>query len=79
MARAMQPNSAGSQFFVMHKDGEFLDGDYAAFGFVFEGMDVVDEIAETKTDWSDRPYEEQKLASVTAETFGVEYPEPDKL
>ena len=78
MARAMDPNSAGSQFFVMHEDGTFLDGDYAAFGFVFEGMETVDEIATTKTDWGDRPYEEQKLKSITAETFGVEYPEPNK-
>jgi peptidyl-prolyl cis-trans isomerase B (cyclophilin B) len=79
MARAMNPNSAGSQFFVMHADGAFLDGDYAAFGFVFEGMETVDEIAATKTDYSDRPYEDQIIQSVTAETFGVEYPEPNKM
>lgn len=78
MARAQMPDSAGSQFFIMHADGEFLDGDYAAFGSVIAGMETVDEIAETKTDWNDRPYEEQKLKKVTAETFGVEYGEPAK-
>lgn len=78
MARAMNPDSAGSQFFVMHADGDFLDGDYAAFGAVTEGMETVDEIATAKTDWNDRPYEEQKLKSVTAETFGVSYNEPIK-
>lgn len=79
MARAMNPDSAGSQFFVMHADGEFLDGDYAAFGTVIEGMETVDAIASTKTDWSDKPYEEQRMKTVRAETFGVEYPEPKKL
>lgn len=78
MARAQHPDSAGSQFFVMHEDGDFLDGQYAAFGKVIEGMEVVDEIATVKTDWSDRPYEEQKMKKVTAETFGVEYVEPIK-
>ena len=78
MARAQHPDSAGSQFFVMHEDGEFLDGQYAGFGMVIEGMDTVDEIATVKTDWSDRPYEEQKMKKVTAETFGVEYPQPTK-
>lgn len=78
MARAQHPDSAGSQFFVMHEDGDFLDGQYAAFGKVIEGMEVVDEIATVKTDWSDRPYEEQKMKKVTAETFGVEYAEPIK-
>lgn len=78
MARAQHPNSAGSQFFVMHADADYLDGQYAAFGKVIEGMDVVDEIATIKTDWSDRPYEEQKMKKVTAETFGVEYAEPKK-
>ncbi len=78
MARAQHPDSAGSQFFVMHEDGEFLDGQYAGFGAVIEGMEVVDEIATVKTDWSDRPYEEQKMKKVTAETFGVEYAEPKK-
>ena len=78
MARAQHPDSAGSQFFVMHEDGGFLDGQYAAFGRVIEGMETVDEIANTKTDWYDKPYEEQKMKSVTAETFGVEYAEPIK-
>ena len=78
MARAQHPDSAGSQFFVMHDDAEYLDGQYAAFGRVIEGMETVDAIAETKTDWYDRPYEEQKMKSVTAETFGVSYDEPIK-
>jgi len=78
MARAQHPNSAGSQFFVMHEDADYLDGQYAGFGKVIEGMDVVDAIAETKTDWSDRPYEEQKMKKVTAETFGITYPAPQK-
>ena len=78
MARAQHPDSAGSQFFVMHEDGGFLDGQYAAFGRVIEGMETVNEIANTKTDWYDKPYEEQKMKSVTAETFGVEYAEPIK-
>lgn len=78
MARSMMPNSAGSQFFIMHKDAPHLDGAYAAFGMVTEGMDVVNKIAETRTDWSDRPLKEQKIASMTVETFGVEYPEPEK-
>ena len=79
MARSQRPNSAGSQFFIMHEDGEFLDGQYAAFGAVIEGMETVDEIANVKTDWGDRPYEDQVIASMTAETFGVEYPEPEKV
>ena len=78
MARAQHPDSAGSQFFVMHEDGDFLDGQYAGFGKVIEGMETVDEIATVKTDWSDRPYEEQKMKKVTVETFGVEYAEPIK-
>lgn len=78
MARAQHPDSAGSQFFVMHEDSEHLDGQYAAFGKVIEGMDTVDQIANTKTDWYDRPYEEQKIASATSETFGVIYPAPVK-
>ena len=79
MARAMSPNSAGSQFFVMHEDAPYLDGQYAAFGKVIEGMDVVDAIANTKTDSRDKPVSEQKMKKVTAETFGVEYPEPETV
>lgn len=79
MARTMVPDSAGSQFFIMHANAPHLDGDYAAFGKVIEGMDNVNKIAETKTDWSDRPKQEQKMAHVTVETFGVDYPEPEKL
>lgn len=79
MARAMDPNSAGSQFFIMHNDAPHLDGAYAAFGMVTEGMDVVDEIAGQYTDYNDRPYEKQVMQSVRAETFGQTYPEPDKI
>ena len=79
MARAMHPDSAGSQFFIMHKAAPQLDGSYAAFGKITEGMDVVNKIAETKTDYSDRPVEEQKIKSITVDTFGVEYPEPEKM
>ena len=79
MARSMMPDSAGSQFFIMHEDGEFLDGQYAAFGKVLEGMDVVDKIAAVKTDGNDRPLTEQKIASIRVDTKGEEYPEPDKL
>lgn len=79
MARTMIPDSAGSQFFIMHKDAPHLDGEYAAFGKVTEGMDVVNTIAETQTDWNDRPISEQKMKSVTVDTFGVTYPEPEKL
>ena len=79
MARAQAMDSAGSQFFIMHADGEFLDGQYAAFGMVTEGMDVVDKIAATKTDGNDRPLTEQKIASIRVDTKGEEYPEPDKL
>jgi peptidyl-prolyl cis-trans isomerase B (cyclophilin B) len=78
MARAMAPDSAGSQFFVMHEDADYLNGQYAAFGKVIEGMEVVDEIATIKTDWHDRPYEDQKMKSVTVDTFGVSYDEPVK-
>ena len=78
MARSMMPNSAGSQFFIMHKTSPHLDGAYAAFGKVVEGMDVVNKIAETRTDYSDRPLKEQKIKSMTAETFGEEYGEPEK-
>ena len=78
MARAMHPDSAGSQFFIMHKPAPHLDGSYAAFGKITEGMDVVNKIAETDTDYSDRPLDEQKIQSMTVETFGVDYPEPEK-
>lgn len=77
MARSMQPNSAGSQFFIMHKAAPHLDGVYAAFGKVTQGMNVVNKIAEVQTDYSDRPLKEQKIESVTVETFGEDYPEPE--
>lgn len=77
MARAMNPNSAGSQFFVMHEDSPHLDGQYAAFGKVIEGQDVVDRIAETETDYSDRPLTEQVMKTVTVDTKGIDYPEPE--
>lgn len=76
MARAQNPDSAGSQFFVMHEDASYLDGQYAAFGKVIEGMDTVDAIANTETNFRDKPLKEQKMKTVTAETFGVEYPDP---
>ena len=79
MARTMAPNSAGSQFFIMHKTSPHLDGAYAAFGKGIEGMENVDKIAETRTDYSDRPLQEQKIRTMTVETFGVEYPEPEKM
>ena len=79
MARAMHPDSAGSQFFIMHKNSPHLDGSYAAFGKIIEGQDVVDSIATTATDYSDRPLEPQIMKSVTVDTFGVEYAEPDKM
>ncbi|MBQ3036809.1 MAG: peptidylprolyl isomerase [Lachnospiraceae bacterium] len=77
MARSMFPNSAGSQFFLMHKDAPHLDGAYAAFGKVIEGMEVVNAIAEVDTDYSDKPLTPQVMKSVTVDTFGVEYPEPN--
>lgn len=79
MARAMNPDSAGSQFFIMHKNASHLDGQYAAFGKVIEGMEVVDEIASVKTDWQDRPQTPQIMEKVTVETFGTEYPAPVKF
>ena len=79
MARSMAPDSAGSQFFIMHKNSPHLDGSYAAFGKVIEGMENVNKIAETATDYSDRPLEDQRIKTVTVETFGVEYPEPEKM
>ena len=78
MARSMMPNSAGSQFFIMHKDAPHLDGAYAAFGKVIEGMDVVDKLASVPTGMMDRPVEDQVMDYVTVETFGVDYPEPEK-
>ena len=79
MARAMHPDSAGSQFFIMHEAAPHLDGAYAAFGKLTEGMDVVNKIAETATDYSDRPLETQRMKKVTVETFGEEYPEPETI
>ena len=78
MARTMMPNSAGSQFFIMHAAAPHLDGEYAGFGKVIEGMENVNKIAETRCDYSDRPMAQQKMAKVTVETFGVDYPEPEK-
>ena len=78
MARAMHPDSAGSQFFIMHKNSPHLDGGYAAFGKVIEGIEVVNGIAETNTDYSDRPMTPQVMKSVTVDTFGETYPEPEK-
>ena len=78
MARAMDPNSAGSQFFIMHKNSSHLDGQYAAFGKVIDGMEVVDKIASTQVDWHDKPLKPQVMEKVTVETFGTEYPAPVK-
>ncbi|GAB6149718.1 peptidylprolyl isomerase [Clostridium novyi] len=79
MARAMNPNSAGSQFFIMVADAPHLDGQYASFGKVTEGMEVADKIVNSKTDYSDRPYEDQIMEKVTVETFGVDYKEPEEV
>ena len=78
MARTMAPNSAGSQFFIMHEDAPHLDGQYAAFGKVIEGIEVVDEICKVRTDYNDRPRINQTMKKVTVDTFGVDYPEPEK-
>ena len=79
MARSQSPNSAGSQFFIMHEDAPHLDGQYAAFGKVTDGLDVVDAIADTPTDFSDKPKTPQKIVSMTVDTAGVDYPEPEKV
>ena len=79
MARTMAPDSAGSQFFVMHEDSPHLDGQYAAFGKVIEGQDVVDEIASVRTDYNDRPRQPQVMVKVTVDTFGKDYPAPVKI
>jgi peptidyl-prolyl cis-trans isomerase B (cyclophilin B) len=78
MARAANPNSAGSQFFIMHEDSPHLDGGYAAFGKLIEGIEAVDHICDVRTDWNDKPRIPQVMKKVTVETFGVEYPEPEK-
>lgn len=78
MARTMMPDTAGSQFFIMHETSPHLDGQYAGFGKVIEGEDVIDKIATVATDYMDKPLEEQMMKKVTVETFGVEYPEPEK-
>lgn len=78
MARTNDPNSAGSQFFIMHRNAAYLDGQYAAFGKVIEGIEKVDEIAECAVDWHDKPKKPQIISKMTAETFGVDYPEPEK-
>ena len=78
MARPMHPDSAGSQFFIMHKAAPHLDGAYAAFGKVTDGLDVVNKIAETDTDWNDAPLDPQVIRTITVDTFGVDYPEPEK-
>lgn len=78
MARSMMPDSAGSQFFIMHKAAPHLDGQYAAFGKVTDGMDVVNEIAEVDTDFSDKPLDPQVIKKITVDTKGVDYPEPEK-
>lgn len=79
MARSQSPNSAGSQFFIMHKDSPHLDGQYAAFGCITSGLDVVDAITETETDYDDKPTADQRMKTVTVDTFGIDYPEPEKV
>ncbi|MCR4628132.1 MAG: peptidylprolyl isomerase [Bacillota bacterium] len=78
MARTMDPDSAGSQFFIMHAEASYLDGQYAAFGMLTDGLEVLDKIAGTRTDFDDRPLKDQKIAKMTVDTFGQEYPEPEK-
>ena len=79
MARTMMPDSAGSQFFIMHETSPHLDGQYAAFGKVIEGVDIIDKIASVATDYMDKPLETQMMKKVTVDTFGVDYPEPEKM
>jgi peptidyl-prolyl cis-trans isomerase B (cyclophilin B) len=79
MARTTVPDSAGSQFFVMVADAPHLDGEYAAFGKVIEGMEVADEIVSARRDWNDKPRQKQMMKKVTVDTFGVDYPEPEKV
>jgi len=79
MARSMLPDSAGSQFFIMHKTSPHLDGEYAAFGKIIEGMEIINAIAEVETDFNDKPRKPQVMKSVTVDTFGVDYPEPEKV
>ncbi|MGI6116844.1 MAG: peptidylprolyl isomerase [Bilifractor sp.] len=79
MARTMEPDSAGSQFFIMHKDAPYLDGQYAAFGKITEGMDIVDKLAQSETDYSDRPVTPVVIRTMTVDTQGVDYPEPEKM
>lgn len=79
MARSMMPDSAGSQFFVMHKDSPHLDGEYAGFGKVIEGIEIIDKIAEAKTNRQDKPKKDQKIEKITVETFGIDYDEPEKI
>jgi len=79
MARTMSPDTAGSQFFIMHENSPFLDGQYAAFGRVTEGLEVIDAIADQDVNYEDRPLVDQVIKSITAETFGVDYPEPEKI
>lgn len=79
MARSQSPNSAGSQFFIMHEASPHLDGAYAAFGKVIEGLDIIDKIAGVPTDWNDHPMETQRMSSVTVDTFGTTYPEPETV
>ena len=79
MARSMMPNSAGSQFFIMVADAPHLDGAYAAFGKVTEGMEVADKIVSAQRNFQDKPFEDQRMKKVTVDTFGVEYPEPETL